>query len=115
MSRTSEAIPWERHAAWYASTTATLLLALVEGEPAAMLRFDGDEISINLDPAMRGRALGEPILRAGCAYGCATLGLARITALVKASNIASTKIFTRAGFVLESERDGLCTYAWKRG
>jgi UDP-2,4-diacetamido-2,4,6-trideoxy-beta-L-altropyranose hydrolase len=115
MSRNHDEIPWERHAAWYSSTSATLLLALVEREPAAMLRFDADEISINLNPAMRGRGLGERILRAGCTYGFESLGLARITAAVKSENEASNKIFTRSGFVLESEHDGLRSYLLKRG
>jgi len=114
MSRTSDPIPWESHAAWYAGTDSRILMAFVDGAPVAMLRFDDGEISINLDPAMRGKRLGEPILVAGCTYGFVTLGLASIRAEVKPDNLASIKIFERAGFVPDGDHDGLRRYRKER-
>jgi RimJ/RimL family protein N-acetyltransferase len=120
MSRTTDPIAWETHAAWYAGTDSRILMAFVDGEPAAMLRFDliepdHAEININLKPEVRGKGLGEPILVAGCTYGFDTLGLVRIRAEVKPENLASIKIFERAGFVPEGDHDGRCRYRRERG
>lgn len=111
MSRTTEPIAWDQHAAWYARTEARIVMALVDGERVGMLRFDViepgvAEVSINLDPARRGQRLGEPILAAGCAWGFAALDLSWIRAEVKAENAASIKIFERVGFVLDWHHDG---------
>ncbi len=119
MSRTTDAIAWERHSAWYAGTESKIVMVSVDGEPAAMLRFDRvqhvAEININLNPAMRGKGLGAPILIAGCTYGFETYDLARIHAEVKPENLASIKIFERAGFVRDVDHEGLRRYRKERG
>ena len=46
--------------------------------------------------------------------GFDTLGLVRIRADVKPDNVASIKIFERAGFVLEGDHDGLRRYRRER-
>jgi RimJ/RimL family protein N-acetyltransferase len=119
MSRTTDPIAWDTHAAWYAATDSKIVMAVVDGNPAAMLRFDfiesdHAEIGINLGPAVRGQGLGAPILMAGCAYGFDTLGLSRIRAEVKPENVASIKIFERAGFLLDGEHDGMRRYQRSR-
>lgn len=120
MSRTTDAIPWEHHQAWYAATDARIVMVSVDGNPAAMIRFDAlecgaAEININLNPAARGKGLGVAILAAGCAYGFEELALERIRAEVKPENLPSITIFERVGFVFEGEKDGLRRYQLKRG
>lgn len=115
MSITTDAIPWERHATWYAQAAVdrnkVLLLARDNDAPAGMVRFDlrpaaaaEAEISINLNPELRGRGLGTPLLLAGCAWGFRELALDRIHARIKPTNGRSIKIFVRAGFVFVAEQ-----------
>jgi RimJ/RimL family protein N-acetyltransferase len=108
MSVATDEIPWERHRAWYAQAVRdpqkVLLLARVEGQPLAMVRFDRGasdeaEVSINLNPALRGRGLAQPLLAAACAWGFRELDLARITARIKPENARSLRVFAAVGFV----------------
>lgn len=124
MSRTTDAIPWESHKAWYANAVKDLkksiLLACVNGIPSCMIRFDyieNDyaEININMNPAMRGKKLSKPILTAACAHGFAALNLSRIYAEIKPENIPSVKIFEGVGFAFKGKRETLNTYELKRG
>lgn len=131
MSITTEVIPWENHKTWYARAARdlnkVLLLARDGDTPTGMVRFDlrtaaglkpGDEtapraeaeISINLNPELRGRGLGTPLLAAGCAWGFRELELDRIHARIKPTNLRSSKIFARAGFVFIEEQAGYRVY-----
>src|SRR5207253_2565491 len=105
--RTSDIVPWKSHRRWYADAANNpqnvILMAYVNGIPAGMVRFDdveiaSAEISINLNPAMRGKKISRPILAAACEYGFDTLKLSRIDAEVKPENVASMKIFEDVGF-----------------
>ena len=119
MSRTTDLVSWENHHAWYESAAKdskkVILMAYVNGIPACMVRFDLTqqnfaEISINLNPAMRRKRLGKPILATACRYGLDTLKLSHIYAEVKPENVASVKIFEDVGFVFQGMREGLRTY-----
>jgi RimJ/RimL family protein N-acetyltransferase len=123
MSRTTELIPWPAHRQWYERTAGAagtaLLIALVDGTPACMVRFDtlepgAAEVHINMNPALRGKGLGKPILTAACAYGFDHLKLSRIFASIKAENAPSLKIFGSVGFTRSGERAGLLSYKLTR-
>jgi RimJ/RimL family protein N-acetyltransferase len=112
-------IPWEDHCAWYQQAARdpdkTILIACTTEGPACMVRFDhlGDgeaEISINMNPAVRGRGLGKHVLTEACAYGFERLGTRRLQARIKPTNAPSLRLFEGAGFVFHDERDGLLTY-----
>ncbi len=123
MSLTTELISWESHRRWYEKSASaagtTLLIASLDGAPACMVRFDNRaadaaELHINLNPALRGKRHGVPILAAACAYGFDQLKLGSILANIKMENLPSLKIFEHAGFVRQAEHAGLLTYKLTR-
>ena len=123
MSRTTELIPWPAHQRWYERTlgepATALLIAMVDGTPACMVRFDtlgpgAAEVHINMNPALRGKGLGKPILAAACAYGFDRLKLSCIDASIKAENAPTIKIFTSVGFTHSGERAGLLAFKLTR-
>ena len=122
MSRSVDAIAWDAHRDSYARAahdpTKTIVMVSVNGIPACMVRFDalgeGAEININMNPAMRGKKLGQPILSAACAYGFGTLKLSHIHALIKPDNTASIRIFEGVGFRTLGRRDNLPIYELRR-
>lgn len=123
MSRTTELIPWESHKRWYEkfarSPQTSLLIASIDGAPACMVRFDtlspgACELHINLNPALRGKRHGGPILAAACAYGFERLNFHTIDANIKVENLPSIKIFEGCGFVRQGEHAGMLTYKLAR-
>lgn len=119
MSLSTDLIPWESHQRWYAKAIAdpqkVLLIAAVSGVPACMVRFDllgtdAAEISINLNPVLRGQGQGKPVLAAACAYGFGPLKLGRIAAQIRSGNVRSIKIFEATGFICQGEHEGIRTY-----
>jgi len=100
MSRNSDEVAWAGHEAWFLRTLAdpatTLLIGEVGGEKVGMVRFDHGpetEVSINVNPACRGRGYGLALLQAGIAQ----VG-GEIFAEIKDDNLASRRMFERAGF-----------------
>lgn len=120
MSRISDPLPWEQHRSWYANAARnpniTLLILLIKNEPTCMVRFDRvdggmeAEISINVNPNMRHRGLGQLLLQAACRYGFDILKLKRIDAEIKPDNVASIKIFERVGFVFKERKGEMLSY-----
>lgn len=107
MSFSSEPILLETHKKWFARVLSSpdVHLLIIEGQesgrwhPVGQVRFDADgEISIALAPKFRGRGLGKSLLRTGIEYVIDKLKTKRITAHIKRENLASIKIFERAGF-----------------
>jgi UDP-2,4-diacetamido-2,4,6-trideoxy-beta-L-altropyranose hydrolase len=88
------------------STTSRLLIGEVAGAPvgqARIERLDEDlgEISVSVDPSMRGRGLGVALIAAATERAATDLGLQCVRAVVKASNGASVAAFRRAGYACE--------------
>lgn len=114
MSMTSGVVSWEAHAEWYRASLQDDNLYLYVGcfdgdrRKIGMCRFDVDperalaEVSINLDPAMRGLSLSHRLL-------AAAIGVFRaerrvdLAATIRKQNAASVRCVTRCGFVLEDE------------
>jgi RimJ/RimL family protein N-acetyltransferase len=110
------------HDAWFArslhSTARWIVMATDEsGERIGMCRFDLDvasssaEISINLNPAWRGRGLASTVLDGGiAAFREHNPNLIRLTATIRHSNRASARIFLGHGFELEASEGGVDHY-----
>lgn len=112
MSRSHEEIGEAAHRAWFAKVLAdpkvTLLIGEVGAEKLGMVRFDHHEpteVSINVNPAHRGRGHGYALLSQALAQVEGD-----IVAEVQDDNRASRRLFERAGFALRSEAGGLRRY-----
>jgi RimJ/RimL family protein N-acetyltransferase len=104
------------HFAWIARVLASpdfiLLMAEQAGEKLGMVRFDRDgdgqwEVSINLNPAARGRGLAADVLAGAIETAFARSERPPLIAWVKQSNPASWRIFERCGFAHEGDEDGV--------
>ena len=100
MSRSSGPVERPAHNAWFARVlkdpAVSLFIGEIEEGPVGMVRFDHGaetEVSINLNPAFRGRGLSYALLAAGLAE----VG-GMVFAEIKDGNAASRRLFERAGF-----------------
>ena len=112
MSRRSDVVAEADHEAWFGQAIGeahrTLRIGEVDGQKIGMVRIDrGEEteVSININPLHRGRGLSFPLL-SGALDGVA----GPLVAEIKDDNMASRRLFERAGFVFETARDGLRRY-----
>jgi RimJ/RimL family protein N-acetyltransferase len=112
MSRNADVIDEATHLAWFGQAledpARILLIGEEGGAKAGMVRFDlgaESEVSININPAFRGRGVGAELL---------VLAMSSVDGLVlaeiKPENVASQRLFERAGFVRSGERDGMLRY-----
>lgn len=106
MAKSAAPIAWGDHVRWFAGMLASgnsrLFVAVADGRPAAMVRFDRLDacvlVSINVDPAARGRGIGKAALAAACARYEAEAGSEALVAEIRPGNRASIRIFEAAGF-----------------
>jgi pseudaminic acid synthase len=112
MSRDTKPIEESEHAAWFERALADPLRLLLIGEEGdvkvGMVRIDRgetSEISININPRLRGRGRGGALLAKAlaCFDGA-------VMAEIKHGNAASKRLFAKAGFMLVGERDGMLRY-----
>ncbi|KIL99154.1 N-Acetylneuraminate cytidylyltransferase [Paramagnetospirillum magnetotacticum MS-1] len=115
-SLTGKGVAPADHFAWIARVLASpdyiLLMAEQAGEKLGMVRFDRDdegewEVSINLNPAARGRGLAACVLAGAIAAAFPGQGRPTLVAWVKRSNPASWRIFQRCGFAHQGDEDGV--------
>ncbi len=102
------AIKPEQHAAWFRTRLAQpekcriFIVQALNGVPAGQVRFDrqgdGWEISYSLDPAFRGAALAQPLLRRSLDMLWLSVGPAPVSGRVKPANEASARVFRALGF-----------------
>ena len=113
MSRQQDEVARADHLAWFERALADprriILIGTEQGRSVGMVRFDlGSpcEVSINLDPAVRGRGLSRTLL------ALALQGFASrpIEAEIREENLASHRLFEGAGFQRITDRDGLRRY-----
>ena len=112
MSRTQDEVEQEAHLAWFSraldDAASTLLIGEVGGEKIGMVRLDrgaATEVSININPLCRGRGLGHELLAEALTWATGDLW-----AVIKDENLASRRLFERAGFELQETTDGLGRY-----
>jgi RimJ/RimL family protein N-acetyltransferase len=115
MSRTSEETPWESHHAWFEQALADPARTLLIGEgpegKVGMVRFDRGretEVSINVNPAVRGRGYGHALLAAAMATVQGD-----VVAGIREENVASQRLFERVGFRLESSDRAMRRYRFR--
>lgn len=113
-SRSTEPLVWEDHIAWLTKVLATpsRILLVVEESGAAVgtVRWDDEggidwEVSISLAPACRGLGVGRAVLEAGENAFLRERSAARLLASIHADNVASARLFQRAGYIPHLPRD----------
>ena len=106
MSRDHGAVERDVHRRWLESALAdadrVILIGECDGGKVGMVRFDrndeGWEVSINLDPALRGKGLGAALLAQAVEVFVRNNSGPALTATVRVDNTASRKIFAACGF-----------------
>jgi UDP-2,4-diacetamido-2,4,6-trideoxy-beta-L-altropyranose hydrolase len=107
MSVESDPVSWEKHTSWFSRSLTDphriLLLGVFAENKVGVCRFDissdfkSAEVSINLNPDMRGKKLSTILLRKGMEYFWKQKTLP-LTAVIKPQNVASIRCFTFCGF-----------------
>lgn len=115
VSRSSSLVGWEGHTPWYERTLENphRELYVIERGIAAVgtVRFDALEgaqeweVSITLAPEARGHGLSHPVFAAGEAAFVEHHPGATVIAAILPDNIPSQRLFARAGYVLDQDRD----------
>lgn len=116
----SQFISWQTHRQWYAKALRDpdriIYVGLSDtGGKIGMCRFDlapdhrVAEISINLNPAFRGRRLSSPMVAASIRQ-FRTVSNAALIATIKNDNLASLRCFARSGFELETTGADFSTF-----
>lgn len=117
-SVSTDPVSWADHSAWLTRalgdpSRSIYIAELVDpggSSAVGMCRFDMEEpagpaeVSINLNPAHRGRGLAAGVLRAAIDRFCADRGAhVPLAATIRRANVASMRIFQRTGFVPVSQ------------
>lgn len=103
-SRNTSEVSIASHLLWLQSQlqkpSTRLYIACVDGHSVGQVRIDEDqEISVSLHPSVRGRGLACPcLLRAIQLYVSEFPDTKVVKARIKEKNVASHKVFLRAGF-----------------
>ena len=112
MSRAQDEVEEAPHLEWFEGALSdprrTLLIGELNGQKIGMVRFDhGEEteVSININPACRGKGLSRALLTQSMAWARGT-----IVAEIRPENLASRRLFEDAGFSFDGVRDDLRRY-----
>ncbi|MBB5830909.1 bifunctional UDP-2,4-diacetamido-2,4,6-trideoxy-beta-L-altropyranose hydrolase/GNAT family N-acetyltransferase [Brachybacterium aquaticum] len=114
VSRSTERVSWDSHTGWYRRVLEDprreLYVVERDGTPVGTVRFDALEdteweVSITLAPESRGHGLSRPVLAAGEAAFDQRHPGALVVASVLPGNVPSQRLFARAGYVLDPERE----------
>lgn len=112
MARSPDPVEAVEHDAWFASAlcdpTRALLIGELDEGKVGMVRIDRSAetgVSINLNPAFRGRGLSLDLLNAALANEAGP-----ILAIIRPNNAASIRLFEWAGFVRAGFEGGFFRY-----
>jgi L-amino acid N-acyltransferase YncA len=116
-------VSWAQHDDWFSKTLSSgqriLLIGESEGDSIGMCRFDvGDAhatVSINLNPAFRGRRLSKPLLEDSIREFWRLHPGIDLRALIRPDNRVSAALFRGVGFRRTSAEDALDVYAMSAG
>jgi RimJ/RimL family protein N-acetyltransferase len=117
-SISTQSLEWSEHIQWLvaALADASRHIYIVEDDAVrahrsiGVCRFDVEgglsaaaaEVSINLNPAVRGHGLAGPVLDAAIErFRSDTAGATELRATIRPTNVASTKVFLAAGFRID--------------
>ena len=125
MSRSKDLVSWEDHSSWYQKTIANpnriIYVGITEQLPIGVVRFDSInnledsfEISININPAERGKELGLEVLKNSLHKLKQERPLVkRIIAEVRKENPASNRLFVSCNFIpQQTSESGFNTYLY---
>jgi len=107
-SFSSDAIPWEKHIAWFTARLnhpACLFLIATDSQekPIGQVRFDIDGsnamISVALDIRFRGLGYGQELIRIGIQKLFRDFSVTQVNAFIRTDNRVSQATFFKAGFV----------------
>lgn len=108
VSFSTDSIPWETHEKWFRSKlseqNSILFIASDDSlNTLGLVRFQLEDqlatASINLNPLQRGKGFGSKILRIASKRVFQETGISEIYAYIKQDNLASIKVFSKAGFI----------------
>ena len=111
-SYNSAPISYDDHLQWVATRLVdrcrhTFIAVDGAGTGMGFVRLDvsGDtaDISLALDPAVRGRGYGSALIQCACKFASDNLRLTEVVANVKRENRASIQCFHKAGFIDDAE------------
>jgi N-acetylneuraminate synthase len=123
----SEAIPLERHRAWYArvlgEATSFVWVVRVDGQDAGVMRIHRnagqDLCSIALADRVRGRGVGRVAIALACRAFAELTGRGTVGAHIKPDNPQSARAFEHAGFTRAREElirgNATLVYEWRAG
>lgn len=122
MFRNNRIVGLEEHSEWFQNSLANpsrkIFIGEILNKKIGICRFDQKnskncaEISINLNPAMRGKNLGYIFLKNSMLLYQEDKPT-NLLAEIRKDNIASIKIFEKCGFVVESSKDEFISYKCK--
>jgi RimJ/RimL family protein N-acetyltransferase len=120
MSHNTEEVLKEEHETWFKAALESKKKSLLictnnAAEKIGIVRFDIEEqsaeVSINLNPEMRGKGLARQCLKqAMLFFNSSHPDIKELKAEIKDTNIASKKIFEDIGFKLDREDNGIRHY-----
>lgn len=115
----TEFIPLGEHKTWFENVlkdeNRKILMVEEEGNTVGAVRLDINsknqiaEININIAPQKRGKGLGLLGIKNTCRHAFESLNVKEIIAKIKKENIASIKMFSRAGFDVVVEENNIIT------
>jgi len=117
----TEKIKWENHQNWFKNKLndknfVFYLVKTFDNNLIAQVRFDisSDEadISISIAPDFRGKGYGSKILKKASNKIIKDSKIKKINAFVKTKNIASQKVFEKAGYILKEENSEKLRYEY---
>ncbi len=109
----SDSISWENHLAWYVdklNSSDTKIWMLDYGNcPVGCIRYDRDDtdsaqISFVVDPEHRGKGFGTMLIEKTIQRAFVAFSVPRVKGISFVSNLASSKVFAKAGFIKSCER-----------
>jgi len=115
-------IDWDEHINWLdkrlSSDNSKIFIAMIKDENIGQIRFDKNcndvLIDFFIDNKFRGKRLGTQMLFSGCEKVLESWkNVGNIIGEVKQNNLASCKVFTKAGFDLHSQFDGIIIFKKK--
>lgn len=115
----TKVISWQEHKEWFYSKikdpNTKIYVATLGKDKIGVIRFeiedDSAKVSVNLNPDFLGKGLGSKIIKLGTKKFLQEAKVRKgIAAEIKEDNIASKKVFSKAGYVIEKEMKGKSIY-----
>lgn len=112
-------IPWKEHREWFYSKIkdedAKIYIAVLKKNKIGVIRFEikGDlaKVSVNLNPDFFGKGLGYKVIRFGTEKFLKEIKARKqIIAEIKRDNVASQKVFAKAGYRMAERKADILVY-----